>query len=46
VETAAELEAEWLAGVQKVGVTAGASTPDWVIQEVVARLQGLSATAG
>lgn len=38
IETAEELEAEWFAGVGKVGVTAGASTPDWVIEEVVARL--------
>jgi len=39
IETAAELQPEWLAGVEQVGVTAGASTPDWVIAAVVARLE-------
>lgn len=39
IETAQELEAKWFEGVAKVGVTAGASTPDWVIDEVVARLE-------
>lgn len=42
VETAAELRTGWLEGVEKVGVTAGASTPDWVIHEVVDRLRELS----
>ena len=36
VETADEIEPEWLDGHDKVGVTAGASTPDFVIDEVVA----------
>ncbi len=43
IETAAEIQPDWLQGVHKVGVTAGASTPDWLIEEVVARLQELSA---
>lgn len=34
VETAAEIEQDWLAGVHTVGITAGASTPDWIIREV------------
>lgn len=42
VETADELQPAWLEGVEKVGVTAGASTPDWVIEEVVGRLEELS----
>jgi 4-hydroxy-3-methylbut-2-enyl diphosphate reductase len=42
VETADEIEKAWLAGHEKVGVTAGASTPDFVIDEVVARLEALS----
>jgi len=46
LETAAEVQAEWVQGAGKVGVTAGASTPDWVIEEVVARLRGLSEAAG
>jgi 4-hydroxy-3-methylbut-2-en-1-yl diphosphate reductase len=34
VEAAAELRPEWVAGVERVGLTAGTSTPDEVIQEV------------
>jgi 4-hydroxy-3-methylbut-2-enyl diphosphate reductase len=41
VETAAELEGGWLRGVQRVGVTAGASTPSWIVDEVVRRLRDL-----
>ncbi len=42
VESAGEIEAPWLAGREKVGVAAGASTPDAVIDEVVARLHALA----
>jgi 4-hydroxy-3-methylbut-2-enyl diphosphate reductase len=38
IESAAELSPEWFAGVKRVGVSAGASTPDEVIAEVVDRL--------
>ncbi len=34
VETAAELDPAWLAGASTVGVTAGASTPSSIIEEV------------
>jgi 4-hydroxy-3-methylbut-2-enyl diphosphate reductase len=40
-----DLDPAWLAGVGCVGITAGASTPDYVIAEVEARLQELSAGA-
>src|SRR5438552_3790212 len=43
VESAAELEPTWFAGCDRVGVAAGASTPDAVIDEVVARLHTLAA---
>jgi 4-hydroxy-3-methylbut-2-enyl diphosphate reductase len=42
VESAGELQAGWLAGHERVGVTAGASTPDDAIDEVVARLEALA----
>ena len=42
VESAAEIDAAWLAGRAKVGVAAGASTPDTVIDDVVARLYALA----
>lgn len=35
VETASELKAEWFRGVNTVGVTAGASTPSSIIEEVL-----------
>jgi 4-hydroxy-3-methylbut-2-enyl diphosphate reductase len=38
IETPAEINAADLEGVSRVGVTAGASTPDWLIKQVVARL--------
>jgi 4-hydroxy-3-methylbut-2-enyl diphosphate reductase len=34
VETVAELRPEWFAGVTRVGLTAGASTPDVVLDDV------------
>jgi 4-hydroxy-3-methylbut-2-enyl diphosphate reductase len=42
IETAQELESDWFSGAQRVGVTAGASTPEWIIEEVVARLRALA----
>ena len=42
VETAEEIEPQWLEGVRRLGITAGASTPDWTIEAVVARLKELS----
>jgi len=41
IEVADEIRREWVEGVRSVGVTAGASTPDWVVRGVLERLQGL-----
>lgn len=41
VETAAELPLEALRQLSRVGVTAGASTPAWIIEQVVGILEGL-----
>ena len=38
VETADELRPEWFSGVRRVGVTAGASTPSSIIEEVLNRM--------
>ncbi len=38
IETTEEIQPGWFVGVTKVGVTAGASTPRWLIDEVVARV--------
>ncbi len=44
VEGAAELDPAWMRGASRVGLTAGASTPDISIDEVEARLAALTAT--
>jgi 4-hydroxy-3-methylbut-2-en-1-yl diphosphate reductase len=40
-----DLRPEWLAGKHRVGLTAGASAPDILVQQVVARLRSLGATS-
>jgi 4-hydroxy-3-methylbut-2-enyl diphosphate reductase len=42
VQTAADIDPAWLAGVACVGVTAGASAPEVLVAEVVERLRALS----
>jgi 4-hydroxy-3-methylbut-2-enyl diphosphate reductase len=39
IEVADEIQPQWFEGVTKVGVTAGASTPDWVVEGVLERLR-------
>ncbi len=39
IEVAGEILPEWFQNARKIGVTAGASTPDWVLKEVLERLQ-------
>jgi 4-hydroxy-3-methylbut-2-enyl diphosphate reductase len=41
VESADEIQADWLEGCRSVGVSAGASTPDRVVQDVIQRLRAL-----
>lgn len=42
IETAAEINSEWFVGVEKVGVTAGASTPKWIIDEVMNKIEQMN----
>ncbi|OGU18186.1 MAG: 4-hydroxy-3-methylbut-2-enyl diphosphate reductase [Geobacteraceae bacterium GWC2_53_11] len=42
IETAAEINPDWFAGVEKVGVTAGASTPKWIIDEVMNKIEEMN----
>jgi len=42
IETAADINPEWLCGKNKIGVTAGASTDDAIIDEVMLRLHTLT----
>jgi 4-hydroxy-3-methylbut-2-en-1-yl diphosphate reductase len=39
IDGAADIRDEWLAGVDAIGVTAGASAPESLVQEVIARLR-------
>ncbi|MGE4545043.1 MAG: 4-hydroxy-3-methylbut-2-enyl diphosphate reductase [Pedobacter sp.] len=42
VETAEQIQDSWFDGVGCVGITAGASTPRWIIDEVVERVSAMS----
>ena len=44
VNSAADLRPEWLAGKRRIGVTAGASAPEVLVKELIARLRELGAT--
>ena len=39
IETADELRDDWFDKIKKIGITAGASTPDWIIKEVYKKCQ-------
>jgi len=43
IDRAEELRAEWVAGKRRVGVTAGASAPEILVQQVITRLKQLGA---
>lgn len=41
IETAGEIRDEWFRGSCRVGITAGASTPEWIIGEVEKRIKDI-----
>ena len=43
IDNARELKSEWVAGKARIGLTAGASAPEVLVQEVVARLREFGA---
>ncbi|MFQ5735436.1 MAG: 4-hydroxy-3-methylbut-2-enyl diphosphate reductase [Thermodesulfobacteriota bacterium] len=43
IEVADEIDPGWFKGLEKAGVTSGASTPDWVITEVASRITAICA---
>ncbi len=45
VDAASDLKAEWFVGKRRVGVTAGASAPEILVQQVVERLRALGAVS-
>ena len=42
IENADEIDAAWLKGKSKIGITAGASTPDEAIEQVIKRIRSLA----
>jgi 4-hydroxy-3-methylbut-2-enyl diphosphate reductase len=45
VDDASEIRPEWLVGKKRVGVTAGASAPEHLVEDVIAKLKSLGAKA-
>jgi 4-hydroxy-3-methylbut-2-enyl diphosphate reductase len=41
IETPSEIKDAWFKGTKKVGITAGASTPEWIIKEVEERIRNI-----
>ncbi len=39
IENPSQLKRKWFSGIKKVGVTTGTSTPEWLVEEVVRKLQ-------
>ncbi len=39
IETSSEIEESWIKGARKIGITAGASTPTWIIRDVEKRMR-------
>lgn len=45
IQDETEIQANWLGNISKVGITAGASTPEILVEKVIARLNEYGATA-
>jgi 4-hydroxy-3-methylbut-2-enyl diphosphate reductase len=45
VDSAADLRPEWIAGKKRIGVSAGASAPEVLVQELVDRLKQMGAAS-
>ncbi len=45
IDDASELNEAWFEGVQRVGLTAGASAPELLVQQVIGRIKALGATS-
>ncbi len=41
IEDPKEIKKNWITPVKKIGITAGASTPDWIIEKVIDRVKRL-----
>jgi 4-hydroxy-3-methylbut-2-enyl diphosphate reductase len=45
VDAPADLQPQWFEGKRRVGLTAGASAPDILVQQVIERLRALGAVS-
>ena len=45
VDSAADLKPEWIAGKKRIGITAGASAPEVLVEQLVARLKEMGAAS-
>ena len=46
IEKALDLDKKWFKTVKKTGVSAGASTPDWIIEEVIKQMEEMKEAMG
>ncbi len=46
IDNAVEIKPWWLEGVKELGITAGASTPDWVVMDVVDMIKKIAIENG
>ncbi|MCX6762497.1 MAG: 4-hydroxy-3-methylbut-2-enyl diphosphate reductase, partial [Candidatus Moranbacteria bacterium] len=42
IENAAQLRKSWFSGIKKIAVSAGASTPEWIIKEVIGKINSFA----
>ena len=42
IEEAHQIDPSWLSNIKSLGITAGASTPDWIIREVISMVNEVS----
>ena len=42
IENDTELDSSWFVNKKLCGITAGASTPDWIIQQVVGKIESFN----
>ncbi|NHO86471.1 4-hydroxy-3-methylbut-2-enyl diphosphate reductase [Pseudoteredinibacter isoporae] len=45
IDTAEDIDASWLSSISSIGISAGASAPEVLVQDVIKRLQTLGASA-
>lgn len=46
IESVNEIDMNWFKDLKRVGITAGASTPDWIIREVIDKMEDLTMEQG